>query len=201
MRVHLVAAAPAFELYRQRLPVSPGARIWTDLAGVLEPDDALAVGEAIMYEGLATPEEMDDELRAGCRRPGSLHARLLSRLLEPRSASPAHTRLRLRLIEHGLTGFVVNWPYVDSADRWICQPAVMWPRVRVAIRFGADSRTALLRDLGWIVLDLADDDLQPGRRECTLATVAHALASRGWTAPDPPLWLRALMPPPPPLAL
>lgn len=170
IRAHLCPAPAPAEALR-RLPVTPAARTWADLAAELGREDLAVLGDAILRGGRTTREDLAAELDRVPRRRGIRLAREVLPLLESRVDSPMETRVRLLILDAGLPRPVVNRPVLDAAGGWIACPDLQYPRFRVAIEYeGGHHRTPAqlrkdirrdeqYREEGWIVIKVTAADV------------------------------------------
>ncbi len=100
------------------VPVLGGARLVLDCCAVMPPDSALAVADAVLLRGMATPDDLGFELHRRVRQPGAPIAGLV-----------------VRRADHGGT----NW--FESMSRWWLLEAGL-PRPRLQVPFTGEGMWA-----------------------------------------------------------
>lgn len=170
--------------------VTRGARLWFDMAPVLGRDDLVVLGDAVLHRDMATEVELAGLIAVYAGRRGLRAARTAVVLLNRASKSPMETRVRLLLVDHGFTGFLVNRPVLDAAGGWLSTPDIQVPWPMVAIEYEGDQhrtdrrqwqedirRYELMAENGWVVIRLMSADVlrTPDR---TVARIQRALDRR-----------------------
>jgi hypothetical protein len=168
--------------------------------------DAVVAVDMALAAGLV---ELDEYcIHADVRRslPGSRRARAAGRLADPRSLSPAETRMRLIWrLDAGLPAPLCNWPIADLDGRRLGRPDLLSVELGVYGEYdGADHRSRsrhrsdVAREQGFLdaglegfVLvgpDLEDTDLVVDRMRAAVRRAEHNTRPRGWMiARDPGL--------------
>jgi len=119
------------------LVVTTPARTWRDLAAVLSPAALLAVTDQVL-RGLASREELEEQLR---RRPsgrGSARARTALALGNPLAGSPMESVVRWLIHEAGLPAPVLQYVITDARGRFVAQVDFAWPERKVLVEFDGD---------------------------------------------------------------
>jgi hypothetical protein len=153
--------------------------------------DLVALGDAAVRRGLLTPADLVVRSAIATGR-GCRLARTAAGLVVPGVDSPMETRTRLLLVLGGLPMPEINFDIFGADGGWLAKPDLGYSKAMVAIEYQGDThrtdkgqwrydieKARLLRELGWIVIELTAADLyqQPAR---TLAAVHRALAERGY---------------------
>jgi very-short-patch-repair endonuclease len=172
-------------LRRMSVPVTSPARTWRDLAGILEPPALLAATDQIV-NGLASRQELQEEL---LRRPagrGCARARRTLPLADPRAESPMESVLRWLVHQAGLPAPELQFDVRDAAGAFLGRADMAWPDRKVIVEFDGDvhrQRDVFVRDVrrqnrlvaaGWTVLRFTSADVL-GRPEEVLAEILRAL--------------------------
>ena len=134
-------------MLRHGLPVSDPLTLFIELATMLEQDDLVAVGDALVLE----PAQLDpgdlrpwitlDELRAGCldsRAHGIRRARRAAAWVRQGAESPMETALRLLLIRAGLPEPELNQELFDNRGRWIGRFDMVYREAQVIVEYDGD---------------------------------------------------------------
>ncbi len=171
------------------LPVSPAEHTWAALATLLDVDDLVIAGDALLRHGWADAAALRAVVGASVGRRGVRRLTASLPLLDPRSDSPMETRLRLLLMRSGLPRPCANRDVVEKGE-WIARPDLSYPEYRIAIEYEGDhhrtdrrqwrhdkSRRRLLEDRGWWVIEVIADDVFRTPAD-TVARVRAALATR-----------------------
>lgn len=124
-RGHRVQQRPGVRVHSASLPddelclvdgllvVSAGRAVVDVLRG--EPlVEAVAVGDAVLRSGAATAVQVAEVLAASAGLRGVVRARTAYGHLEPRSESPMESRLRMRFLLGGITGYEVQKDLYDE---------------------------------------------------------------------------------------
>ena len=179
---------------RLGLPVANPAETWGQLASSLGEDHLVAVGDAILTAGLATPLDLI-EVAGHPRRRGAKALMAALPLLRAGAESPRESAVRLLLVRAGLPEPELNWVLRDSGGRFVARLDLAYPDYRVAVEYDgrqhadleqfrrdADRWPAIARQ-GWVLIRVLEHHLR-APRECVVEPTRHALQSRGW--PDSP---------------
>lgn len=164
------------------LPCLRLARATADLLRLLPAGDAVVVADAVQHAGLATADELAAELTGHRGLRGVRRAHEALRRSDGLAESPQETRLRLLLVDAGLSP--VSQFVVRHGGRFLARVDLALPAARVALEydgravhdrseaFRADRvRQNALVAAGWTVLRVTAEDL---RRPATL--LAHVRA-------------------------
>jgi hypothetical protein len=169
-------------------------RVVADMLCTARPQDGLALAdEALRRSGGAAEiirKQIGTQIDRRLDPRGTVRGALLLDLASPRSASPAESWFRWRLIEAGFPVPEVNWQLAGIDGQPVYVLDLAWPQLRIAVEYdgyaahvgreGADrARETDLRRRGWIVIRAAAEDLaNPARLERALRA---AFAKRGYT--------------------
>lgn len=105
------------------VPVLAGARLVLDCCAVLAPDSALAVADAVLRRGIATPDDLSAELDRRRGRAGSPAAALVVSRADPGGTNWFESMSRWWLLEAGLPRPELQVPFADGeryaeVDMW-----------------------------------------------------------------------------------
>jgi hypothetical protein len=173
------------------LPVTDVATTWSDLAGQLDLDDLVVLGDAAVSSRRRVT--VADLASASARQRGGRGARRRRQalsLVRTGSASPGETRTRLLFLRAGLPEPELNVD-VGSADRWVARVDFLWARQKVIVEYEGDHhrtdrtqwqwdihRVRELEALGFRVVRMTGADLRdPVRREALLELLRSLLAA------------------------
>ncbi|TPW76911.1 DUF559 domain-containing protein [Schumannella sp. 10F1B-5-1] len=134
-------------ILRHGIPVSEPIRLFLELASVLDLDDLVAVGDALVRD--PPVQQPDDprpwvplaDLTSAVRRartPDSARARRAMHLVREGSDSPAETRLRLATVRAGLPEAELNGMLHDAVGDEIGRFDLIWRRHRVVAEYDGD---------------------------------------------------------------
>lgn len=170
------------------LPVTTPARTAFDLARQRTQAEAVWRLDALMR---ATRFSVDDVLLLAGRHPRARGLRQLRQVLpriDPGSASPRETWLRMLLVDAGLPAPQTQIPVVANY-RTVAVLDMGWESFKVAVEYDGDqhrtSRRQYVRDLrrlkdleelGWIVIRVISED----SADAVIAKVVAALRRRGY---------------------
>lgn len=172
-------------------PVTTAARTFVDRAAELTLEDLVALGDAMLGRRLTTQEELASLIGWAERRRGVVRARRALGLLEPRSASPMESRLRLLLVLAGLPHPEVNAPVCDEDGGWLAEADLLYRALRIVIEYDgrvhlgdvqrrADLRRRnLLTGADYLVLHFTADDVLR-HPELVVQQVTQAIAHQTW---------------------
>lgn len=110
------------------VPVLAGARLVLDCCDAMPPDSALAVADAVLARGLATPAGLRRELGRWPRRPGGRLAALVVERADPLAESWFESMSRWWLLEAGLPRPVLQAVFRDG--RGTARVDMWWPAQR-----------------------------------------------------------------------
>lgn len=153
--------------------VSSPARMWCEMARVLDLPDLVAVVDFLIHHRRRSADlrELAERLEVGDRisRPRAL--RLALELSDERSESRPESRLRTICVVAGLPRPAVNHELTDTVTGRGVRLDLAWPDRRFAIEYQGDhhrspsqwrkdmTRRENLRLAGWTILELNADDL------------------------------------------
>lgn len=153
--------------------VTTPERTFLDLSLVLPKAELVVVGDAMVANGLTTPQRLADAALQARRRRNVLRARTAARLIRGRVDSPQESRLRVALIDDDLPEPVVNPDITDGHGGWIGRPDLAYLELKIAIQYEGDvhrtnkrrwradvGRDGVLVDHGWEVIRVTADDLR-----------------------------------------
>lgn len=186
--------------------VSPGL-LWAQLATILDPDDLVALGDAIVTElprpgllaqstlvesALATIGELETvaRLHAGRRGARAMAAAVASIRSGP--LSRAESLLRLILLRAGFPEPLLNVEVVDDSGQVVAMPDLSWREPKVVVEYEGDyhrrSRTRFRSDVtrgeryadaGWFQLRAHADDVF-GDPNPFAGRLLRRMVERGW---------------------
>ncbi len=187
---HVDSGAGERMAVRQGVPVSDPARMFTELAGLLDLIDLVVVGDTLVRRRLSTVAELRD---AATTSPGhsGRRAQSAAALVRERVDSPMETRTRLLLLFAGLPEPEVNRIVRDSDGTPLRRYDLSWPAARVVVEYDGrhhaervdqwesdlDRREAV-DNSGWRVLVFTSRDIY-ARPEQAVRRVWEVLRSRG----------------------
>lgn len=169
-------------------------RVVSDLLCSARAQDGLALADEVLRLAEADAVSMRSRIAGQIDRRldprGTVRGALLLDLASPRSASPAESWFRWRLIESGFPVPEVNWPLIGVDGKLVYKLDLAWPHLRIAVEYdGYESHVGrasedLARELdlhqrGWIIIRASKEDLRDlARLERELRA---AFAARGYT--------------------
>jgi hypothetical protein len=170
--------------------VTSPARTYTDVAYRLTIPELVAFGDAMMRRYGTSQRELLATILRRKRYPGRLKARQCVDLLDPRAESPKESELRIMLLDAGLPRPSINPDILDHRGRFLARGDVAFEDYRVLVEYDGAyhaemgqrahdaARRAMLREHGWIVVEVVGEDMRhPGR---VTSRVRNALIERGW---------------------
>jgi hypothetical protein len=176
--------------------VTAPARTYADVAYQLKVPELVAFGDAMMRRyGISERELLATILRRK-RYAGRLKARQCVDLLDPRAESPKESELRIMLQSANFPQPSINPDILNHHGDFLARGDIAYEDYRVLVEYDGvhhaempqrahdAARRALLREHGWIVVEIVGEDMKhPGR---VIARVRKALTERGWH-PRPPM--------------
>lgn len=166
------------------------ARTFTDVAYQLSIPELVAFGDAMMRKYGTSQRELLATILRRKRYPGRLKARQCVDLLDPRAVSPKESELRIMLRDAGLPTPSINPDILDARGQFLARGDITFEDYRVLVEYDGAyhaemhqrahdaSRRAVLRENGWIVVEIVGEDMtHPGR---VISRVRKALTERGW---------------------
>ena len=175
--------------------VTSPARTYADLAYCLKVPELVAFGDAMMRTYGTTQRELLATILRRKRYPGRLKARQCVDLLDPRAESPKESELRIMLRDAGLPAPSVNPDILDDHGQFLARGDLVYEEYRLLVEYdGAHhaqmrqrahdaSRRAVLREHGWIVVEIVGEDMRYPSR--VISRVRTALIERGWSPYSP----------------
>ncbi|WP_181065452.1 hypothetical protein [Rathayibacter sp. AY1A5] len=158
---HALADPDVRRVLRRGLPLTDPASLFCHLSALLEPDDLVAVGDALVRTPVVgdpadrRPWVPLPDLRervSAFRGRGSVRLRAALALVRDGAESRQESRFRLASVRAGLPEPVLQEPLFDSDGVFIGRPDGWYPAERVAWEYeGDDHRTSnrrFARDLG-----------------------------------------------------
>lgn len=178
---------PGHVTQHRGLAVTTPPRTWLDCASDIPLVHLIAMGDAILHNGLADERDLRAMVTWAYRRRGVARARQALPLLDRGAESPGESLTRAYLLLDGLPRPHSNVD-IFVQGRWVARVDLCWPEQKVIVEYDgavhleerqrrrdARRRNDLLAD-GWLVITVTADDLRhPGRLS---AEVARALAAR-----------------------
>jgi very-short-patch-repair endonuclease len=155
------------------LPITSPARTWRDLAALLSLPDLVAVGDFLLHKPLplAARSELMEAAGLGDRRRGSRRLSQALPMLDGRAASRRESRLRVILMQAGITGFEINFDVWLGMRRVHYIIDIAFPDAMVAVEYQGEyhhdlaqwrydmTRSSRLRAAGWEVIEVNAADL------------------------------------------
>lgn len=175
--------------------ISSPARTYADVAYHLKVPELVAFGDAMMRMYGTSHRELLATILRRKRYPGRLKARQCVDLLDSRAESPRESELRILLRTAGFPTPSINPDIVDRHGQFLARGDIAYEDYRVLVEYDGAyhaemqqrahdaARRAVLREHGWIVVEVVGDDMKhPGRIICRVRT---ALRERGWNPKSP----------------
>jgi hypothetical protein len=197
IEVHRISYAESDVLSFNGLRLTGHGRTWIDLAALLDLDDLVALGDAVLHRLTAANADVLLPFIAAARsRAGVLQARAAIPLLEPRTMAPTETWMRLTLMRAGLPRPESNLDVYDDRWSWQARPDGLYRDPPVALEYGgathfftprerrkASVRNERLRELGYEVVVATVEDQRDPRdyvaRVLAARARAHGTLARG----------------------
>lgn len=168
-----VQAGDIVELH-DGIRISSPARMWCEMAPVLDVPDLVAVADFVIHRRrlLATAALLGERLDVGDRVTRSRRLPVALALADDRSESRPESRLRVCCIRAGLPAPSVNHELTDFVSGRGIRLDLAWPDRKFAIEYQGDghrtteqwrrdmTRRENLRLAGWTILELNADDLR-----------------------------------------
>lgn len=117
------------------LPVTSVARTVVDLARTVPFEQAVAVADAALHDGLVDRESLAAALARSAGWLGSPDARRVVAFADGRSASVGESRSRVAILRAGLPAPVLQWEVIGRSGRWIGRVDFGWPELRTVGEF------------------------------------------------------------------
>jgi hypothetical protein len=153
------------------LRVTSPERTYVDMAAILGFADLVACGDIVLRDHGASPEALLLVAEARLRYPGRPRAVAAVGWLDARSASPRESHLRVLLRRAGLPRPEVNGLITDEHSGFLAIGDLVFRRERVVVEYDGEvhapmaqrardaARRALLREHGWIVVEVVGADM------------------------------------------
>jgi very-short-patch-repair endonuclease len=168
---------------------SSPARVWCELAAVLEVPDLVAVGDHLIHHrnGRTTAGALRERMDAGDRIARSPRLREAVSLLDDHAESRRESLLRVLLHRQGLVAAEINRVVARTETGRSIRCDFTFPRERVVVEYQGDyhrtrdqwrkdmTRRSRLEALGWYVIEVNADDLADPQE---LATRIRAVLAR-----------------------
>lgn len=173
-------------------------RTWLDLAGKLDLDELVVLGDAIVRpryravdpEPIGNLESLVDEVRSARNIAGLRRARDATSLVRVGSGSPSETLLRLAILRHGLPEPELNGKVYSQSGSYLGRPDFVFRAERVVVEYEGDhhrvdpatwrqdiARRERCEDNDWRMVRATGDDL--GRSNAAfLSRLARLLVDR-----------------------
>ncbi len=133
-------SAPTPHLVLNGLPVTAPARVWVQLAPLLDRTSLVVAGDCLVRRKrpLSSLRELNDAVvtSAGVRGIRSLRSALAD--VRAGTDSPMETRLRLLLVGAGLPEPVIGNTILDRTGAFVGTPDLAYVRERIAIEYEGD---------------------------------------------------------------
>lgn len=168
------------------LRVTTPARTYVDMAALLHYDELVALGDVVLRLGAATAEDLLAVAQARANYPGRPRAVSAIAWLDPAAASPRESHLRVLLRRAELPRPEVNGTITDEHGGFLAVGDLVFRRERVIVEYDGEvhasmrqrakdaARRAVLREHGWIVVEIVGEDMRYPHR--VVARVRSALA-------------------------
>lgn len=182
------------------LPVAEPVESWVELASMLEVDDLVIVGDALLrrVRPVSDLSALQEAVDAASGRPGIRRLRQALPLVRPRTDSPMETVLRLAIVRAGLPEPNVN--HVIHAAERSHHADLAYPTARIAIEYDGEQhrtddrqyrvdidRLSSIQDAGWRVVRVNRVHLANGADEA-IARIRAALPSTRHNTPLTTRW-------------
>ena len=162
-------------------------RATADLLRRLPPPEAVVVADAVQHAELCSAQEIRDELLRHAGLRGVRRAARALELSDARAESPPESRLRLALVQAGLTP--VPQFEVHVGGRFVARVDLAFPQLKIAIEYDGravhEREDVFARDrqrqndlvrAGWLVLRFSAADLRFGAAPAVSQIVAACTA-------------------------
>lgn len=128
-----------------RFSILSPARTWVDLCENFCLADAVAAGDSVLHQNLASIDDLNEAVRSAFRRRGVLKARTALPLLNARSRSRGESHLRVILVVGGLPYPEVNVPINTDWGEWLAEPDLVYRRARLVLEYNGSDHAGLRR--------------------------------------------------------
>ena len=186
---HHAQLGPGDVVHVGALRITSPTRTFVDMAALLHHADLVALGDAALRIPDVTREGLLLVARARIRYPGRALAIRTVGWLDPAAASPRESHLRVLLRRAGLPRPEVNATITDAEGGFLAVGDLVFRAYRVIVEYDGEvhapmaqrardaHRRALLREHGWIVVEVVGADMWFPER--VVARVAAALREGG----------------------
>jgi hypothetical protein len=184
--------------------VTSPAWTWTDLASALSLEELVAAGDSLLRRQdaprrpchLNVPDPLSSlaEITSAVERRGGSRGIRLARealpLLRSGVDSGPESRLRLLIVQAGLTEPEINQWILDRDGRRVSRPDLMYRELRIAIEYEGEhhlvdadqwhrdiNRDDRLRRMGWTVLRFTRKHLEPAFERAAIQRIRDAIES------------------------
>ena len=166
--------------------VTAVARTYVDMASLLQFDDLVALGDVALRRSDVTTDGLLAVARARLRYPGRHRAVSAVDWLDAAAESPRESHLRVLLRRARLPRPEVNGIITDGRGGFLARGDLVFRRQRVVAEYDGEvhapmaqrakdaARRAVLREHGWIVVEIVGEDMRYPHR--VVARVRSALA-------------------------
>lgn len=170
--------------------ITSPARTYADIAYRLTVGQLVAFGDAVMRRYGTSERELIATVLRRKRYPGRRRARFCVDLLDPRAESPKESELRIMLRDAGLPEPSINPDILDDHGQFLARADIAFEEYQVIAEFDGAyhaemhqraydaARRAVLREHGWIVVEIVGEDMRYPSR--VVSRVRNALRERGW---------------------
>jgi very-short-patch-repair endonuclease len=168
------------------LRVTSPARTYVDMASLLAFDELVALGDVVLRRHPSSRDELLAVAVARATYPGRRRAVSAIGWLDPAAASPRESHLRVLLRRGRLPRPEVNGVIRDADGGFLAVGDLVFRRERVIVEYDGDvhasmqqrakdaARRAVLREHGWIIVEIVGEDMRYPHR--VLTRVRSALA-------------------------
>jgi hypothetical protein len=189
LRVHVRDLVPGDVTVHRGVRVTGGPQTWLDLAGLVAPEELVAIGDSLLRQGHLDADSLQERLGRATGTRGIVVARTLAPLLTPLAASRPESLMRFWLLDSDLPAPEPQVPIFDRRGREVAHADLGYSEWKIAIeyegrqhaepgQFGRDlERYSLMSSTGWLLLRFGWSHLS--RRSTIVDRVSGALRSRG----------------------
>lgn len=186
-------------------PVVSPELLWAQLATVLDADDLVALGDAIVTElprpglltdsALATIGDLEAAMRSHAGRRGAKAMMAALGSIRTGPLSRTESLLRLILLRAGFPEPLLNVDVLDGDGRVVAIPDLSWPDAKLVVEYEGDyhrrSRTKFRSDItrgeryadaGWFQLRAHAEDVF-GDPDPFCGRLLRRMVDRGWRPP------------------
>ncbi len=172
--------------------ITSPARTYVDMASLLHLDELVALGDVVLRRFALDPTDLQQISGSRARYPGRRLALRAVPFLDPGAASPRESHLRVLVWKAGLPHPEVNGRICDEHGGFLAEGDLVFRAQRVIVEYDGEvhatmaqrakdaARRALLRQHGWIVVEIVGEDMHYPHR--VIARIRAALLQAGWQA-------------------